>query len=147
VSQLSKQDVNEICTLRTPLETLALRLGFAKGANTMCADLKANMNASERISYPAELAQFELEFHEIIVRAAGHERLLASWLNLRSQIRLMLIERVSIDARLRQDTLQGHRELVEAVETGDANRAVAVLDAHLKAQHQWLMKSFTDQQR
>src|SRR5580700_3667557 len=43
VSHLSRQDVDEICTLRAPLEVLAVRLAIAHGTDDTWAQLKANL--------------------------------------------------------------------------------------------------------
>lgn len=144
VSDLTRQDVDEICTLRAPLETLAVRLAIANGTHAAWADLKANLKATETVSDPRKLAQVDLEFHEIIVRAANHGRLLSSWLNLRSQIRLVMVQRNQSDANSHAGTVQGHRELFDAIAAGDPARAVELLKFHLTAQHEWFVRSFFD---
>jgi DNA-binding GntR family transcriptional regulator len=144
VSRLSRRDVDEICTLRTPLEALAVRLAIAHASESTWADLKANLKSTEKVTDPKRLAQLDLEFHEIIVRAANHGRLLASWLNLRSQIRLLMVQRNRTDAGSFEGTVHGHRELVEAILAHDSARATSLLEYYLKAQHEWFVKSFTE---
>jgi DNA-binding GntR family transcriptional regulator len=144
VSHLSRQDVDEICTLRAPLEVLAVKLAIANGSPTAWAELKANLKATEKVDDPRQLAQLDLEFHELIVRAANHGRLLSSWSNLRSQIRLIMVQRNQADVTSRRGTVQGHRELVDAIVARDPARAAALLEFHLNAQHEWFIKSFTD---
>ncbi|HEX4132293.1 MAG TPA: GntR family transcriptional regulator [Pirellulales bacterium] len=144
VSHLSRSDVDEICTLRTPLEVLAMRLAVVNRTEKVLAELTANLKATERVSDPQQLAQLDLEFHEIVVRAAGHSRLLSSWLNLRSQIRLIMTQRNQSDSTSREGTVHGHLELFEAIQAHDADRAAALLEFHLNAQHQWFITSFTD---
>ena len=144
VARLSRTDVEEICSLRAPLEALAVRLAIARGSGRHWAELAANIQATERINDPQQLAQKDLEFHETIVRAAEHSRLLASWLNLRSQIRLIMVQRNLTDADSRRGTVQGHRELLEALQARDAASAVAVLEHHLQRQYDWIIKSFAD---
>jgi DNA-binding GntR family transcriptional regulator len=142
VARLSRADVEEICSLRGPLEALAVRLAMARGSESHWAELAANIQATEKINDPQQLAQKDLEFHETIVRAADHSRLLASWLNLRSQIRLIMVQRNVGDADSRRGTVQGHRELLKAIQGGDADEAVAVLEHHLRKQQQWIVNSF-----
>jgi DNA-binding GntR family transcriptional regulator len=144
VNHLSRQDVDEICTLRAPLEVLAMRLAIVKGTEADWEKLTANLRATEKVGEPRQLAQLDLEFHEVIVRAAKHGRLLSSWLNLRSQIRLIMMQRNQADETSRQGTVQGHRELVEAIQTRNSARAVALMEFHLNAQHEWFIRSFTD---
>ena len=144
VTCLRREDVEEICSLRLPLELLAVRLASARGTEEHWAQLAANIQATQKITDPQQLAQMDLEFHETIVRAADHGRLLASWLNLRSQIRLIMVQRNLTDADSRRGTVQGHRELLAALKAGDAAGAVAVLEHHLQRQYDWIIKSFTD---
>jgi DNA-binding GntR family transcriptional regulator len=144
VAHLSRHDIEEICTLRQPLEVLAVRLAVVRGSDDDWAGLAANIRATEKITDPQQLAQMDLEFHEGIVRAAGHGRLLSSWLNLRSQIRLIMVQRNLTDADSRRGTVQGHQELFKAIRAGDADGAVAVLEHHLRRQHEWIVNSSAD---
>jgi DNA-binding GntR family transcriptional regulator len=142
VAHLCRADVDEICSLRAPLEVLAVRLAIAQGTEAHWAELAANIQATEKINDPQQLAQKDLEFHEAIVRAADHGRLLASWLNLRSQIRLIMVQRNLTDADSRRGTVQGHKELLKAIQARNAAEAVAVLEHHLHRQHEWISASF-----
>src|SRR5260370_15727041 len=67
VSHLSREDVEEICSLRLALEALAVRLAIAEGSEANWAELEANLRATEKINDPQQLAQRDLEFHETIV--------------------------------------------------------------------------------
>jgi DNA-binding GntR family transcriptional regulator len=147
VSELLHEDVEEICSLRLALEALAVRLAILEWNPTVRQELDANIQATEKIEDPQQLAQRDLEFHEIIVRAANHGRLLASWLNLRSQIRLIMVQRNLADGDSRRGTVQGHKELLEAIEARDPAKAVAVLQLHLGKQYEWILKSFSEAER
>jgi DNA-binding GntR family transcriptional regulator len=142
VTCLVRKDVEEICSLRVSLESLAVRLAIAKGSTAPWAELAANIRAAEATRDPQELAQKDLEFHETIVRAADHSRVLSSWLNLRSQIRLIMTQRNLADADSRRGTVQGHKELLKAIRAGDTAEAVAILEHHLQNQAAWIMNSF-----
>jgi DNA-binding GntR family transcriptional regulator len=144
VTSLSRGDVEEICSLRAPLEALALRLAIAKGDEDRWAELADNTRASEETSDPRELAQLDLAFHEALVRAADHNRLLASWLTLRSQIRLIMVQRNLADADSRRATVEGHKGLLRAIQAGDTTRAVAILEYHLQRQYDWIIDSFAE---
>jgi DNA-binding GntR family transcriptional regulator len=144
VAQLSRADIEEICSLRAPLETLAVRMAVAKGTAEDWVELTANIRATEPITDPQQLPQKDLEFHETIVRAADHGRLLASWLQLRSQIRLIMVQRNLTDADSRRGTVHGHQELLRALQARDPEQAVAVLDHHLRRQYEWMIQSFSD---
>ncbi len=144
VTQLSRRDGEEICTLRLPLEILAVQLAIVKGTEVDWAMMEENVRTTERVHDPQVLAQYDLEFHEKIVRAADHRRLLTSWLNLRSQIRLIMVQRNLKDADSRRGTVHGHKELLNALVDRDQVGAVTVLQHHLHKQYDWIMNSFID---
>ena len=120
-----------------------MRLAIASGTEAAWAELKANLKATEKVSDPRQLAQLDLEFHEVIVRAANHGRLLSSWLNLRLQIRLIMMQRNQADVTSRQGTVHGHRELVDAIVARDPAHHCPP-DSPERAEHEWFIKSFTD---
>jgi DNA-binding GntR family transcriptional regulator len=142
VARLTRKDAEEICSLRVVLEGLALRLALANENQGLGAALGANLRATEGIDDPQQLAQRDLEFHELIVRAAEHGRLLASWLNLSSQIRLIMVQHNLADADSTRETVLAHRELLEAIKARDVARALAALERQLEKQHQWIIGSF-----
>src|SRR5438132_2465064 len=144
VAHLSRKDVDEICSLRSPLEDLAVRLAAAHGTDEDWARLAANIRESEAINDPQQLAEKDLEFHEMIARAANHSRLLTSWLNLRSQIRLIMVQRNLEDADSRRSTVQGHKELLRAMQARNGDEAVAILEHHLRRQYEWIIRSFAE---
>jgi DNA-binding GntR family transcriptional regulator len=142
VTHLSRKDVEEICTLRQPLELLALRRAAQNGTAELWSQLAGNIQATENLSDPQELAEIDLDFHEAIFRAAGHARLLSSWVNLRSQIRLIMVQRNLTDEAARGGTVQGHKELLKAIQARDEAGAVALLERHLQRQYEWVIGSF-----
>jgi len=142
VSRLSRQDADEICTLRGTLEILALRLAMDRGTETMIAELAANIRETERAADPQQLAQLDLHFHEIILRAAGNGRVLSTWMNLRSQIQLIMVQKNVVDANSPRSTLVAHRAVLAAVQAGNADGAVALVERQLQSQHAWIANSF-----
>jgi DNA-binding GntR family transcriptional regulator len=142
VTCLTAQDVEEICSLRLPLETLAVRLAITKGNESDWKELAENIRMTEQIGAGVQLVQMDLEYHEKLVRASRHTRLLSSWLNLRSQIRLIMAHRYLAEIDPRRSTVQGHKKLLGAIQVGDTSRAVAILERLLRANDEWIMKHF-----
>jgi DNA-binding GntR family transcriptional regulator len=102
VTQLTRSDVEEICTLRLALELLAVKHAVRLGTEENWSRLADNTRRTENVTDPRELAQLDLDFHQTIVEATGHSRLLFSWLNLRSQIRLIMVQRNLTDSGSRR---------------------------------------------
>jgi DNA-binding GntR family transcriptional regulator len=140
VTRVSLRDVDEICTLRTPLEAMALRLAIA-GGTAPEKQLSANIRASAAVRDARQLAEQDLAFHEIMVRAANHSRLLTMWLVLRSQIRLIMVQHNLADADSPRATVEGHKRLFQAIQNRDVDKAVAVLEDLLRRQHDWIMRN------
>ena len=142
VINLSREDVEEICSLRLPLEILAVRQGIKHGAGERWAELVANVQETETACTPKQLAALDLEFHETLIRSAGHGRLLNTWLSLRSQIRLLMMRRNLSDADSRRGTVQGHKELLDAIRQRDLAHALELVEKHHQRQYDWLIESF-----
>jgi DNA-binding GntR family transcriptional regulator len=142
VTHLSRKDVEEICTLRLTLELLAVRWAVRHGSDEHWDRLARNIHQTEEVANPQELARLDLEFHETIVRAAGHARLLANWSNLRSQIRLIMVQRNLADDGSRRGTVLGHTELLGALRGRDEAAATSLLELHLQRQYDWVVGSY-----
>jgi DNA-binding GntR family transcriptional regulator len=142
VISLSRKDVEEICSLRLPLEILAARQAIRNGGGEHWAKLAANVRETERARTAEQLATLDLEFHDTLIRAAGHGRLLNTWLGLRSQIHLLMMRRNLGDAASHRGTVQGHKELLEAIQARDEGRAIELVEAHHHSQYDWLIEGF-----
>ena len=145
VTQLTRSDVEEICTLRLALELLAVKHAVRLGAEENWSRLADNTRRTENVTDPQELAQLDLDFHQTIVEAAGHSRLLSSWLNLRSQIRLIMVQRNLTDSGSRRGTVQGHKELLKALRGREEAEVAALMDLHLQRQYDWVVSSFQEE--
>jgi DNA-binding GntR family transcriptional regulator len=144
VISLSLKDVEEICSLRLPLELLAVRRAIEKGSDKHLARLEANVRETEQARSPEQLATLDLEFHETLVRAADHSRLLNTLMGLRSQIRLLMMRRNLSDAESHRATVRCHRELLEAIQKRDLARASEVVEMHHQRQYAWLIEGFDE---
>ncbi len=141
VTHLTPKDVEEICTLRLALELLAVKRAVQFGTDAHWSRLADIVRRTENVDVPLPLAQLDLDFHETIVEAADHGRLLTNWLNLRSQIRLIMVQRNLTDDGSRRGTVRGHKELLKALRDRDETAASALLERHLQSQHEWVARS------
>jgi DNA-binding GntR family transcriptional regulator len=138
----SRKDVEEICSLRLPLEILAVEQAIEHGTGEHWAHLAANVRETEKTRSPEQLATLDLEFHDTLMRAADHGRLLSTWLGLRSQIRLLMMRRNLSDADSHRATVHCHKELLEAIQARDMVRAVELVETHHQRQYDWLIEGF-----
>ena len=99
VAVWTKQDVEEIYSMRGALEELAIEWACQYATEEDIKNLQAVMDnyssLKEKARTPATVRQLDLEFHSILFESSHHERLLESWLVLRSQINASLFFRWS----------------------------------------------------
>jgi DNA-binding GntR family transcriptional regulator len=141
VSLLTPKDREEICTLRWSLESLALRLAIENAAEHDWDQLAESVQATKKARTPDQLAICDLKYHEILVRAANHGRLLTCWLNLRSQIRLLMLQHNLADAGATQGTIAGHTELLATLRARDVRGSMVFFEKHIGPLSIWLTNS------
>jgi DNA-binding GntR family transcriptional regulator len=142
VRLLGHRDADEICSLRLALERLAVQRVVRTLTPAQVSDLAAAIDEAKHVRGPSELALADLRFHETLVRAADHERLLTSWLSIRSQIRLLMVQRNLADAGTIRGTPRAHGALLAALKAGDEGRALALLERQLTDQYTWFLQTF-----
>lgn len=135
VRQLEPHDFAEICSLRIALEGLAARI-VCRGWNAELAGrLEANLSAQQKAATLGELSHLDVDLHEAIVREARHERLLAAWLVLRPQLEMWLTHTFEFQTKLNQEprdvSVRSHRRLLEAMASGDEERAALEVAVHI----------------
>jgi DNA-binding GntR family transcriptional regulator len=128
VPLLSAKDAREICSFRRALEVLAVRLAIPRMTEEHLTRLAESIRAQENAENAEQLTLLDLQFHEIVVRAADHARLLAAWWNLRSQIRLLLLQHNLTDAESPRGTVQAYKKFLEAIRRKDEVRAVELIE-------------------
>lgn len=135
VTQLSREDIEEITTLRINLEAMAVRRLIRQGNPEHSQALEENIQSMKGAAAPAQVADIDLQFHELLLRLAGHKRLLSCWETLRTQIKLLMVTHNLRDPRSAKNTMENHQQLVELIRARDEAGAVAHLEqanvAHL----------------
>ena len=132
VIDLSDQDLWELYTLRGALESLGTRLAAmridAEGSRQLRAAFALLLAAAESADHErADLLDREL--HKLIIRLSGHERLLQHYLRVENQFRVYIaLSNREVDAR---EICESHRELVESICAGDAERAAKLAGANI----------------
>jgi DNA-binding GntR family transcriptional regulator len=144
VPALSAKDAQEICSLRGALEVLAVGLAVHRATVEHLARLAESIAAQEKAESAEQVALLDLEFHEIIVRAADHARLLDSWLGLRSQIRLLLVQRNLCEPGNIPWTPRSHTRLLRALRDRDEGRAVKLAEDWAVEQRKWWLNNFQE---
>lgn len=146
VAQLSPADLEEVHTLRSSLERLAIERAVRFADSTVLDELEAVVAAmaahAERGIGEPEAAELDLRFHDLIYRASNHRRLQECWANLRPQIHIVLLSRNVAHPDFRDHLVASHRAILDALRDRDAPRAVALLDDHLRGSYERVALAF-----
>ncbi|HLG51985.1 MAG TPA: GntR family transcriptional regulator [Chloroflexota bacterium] len=141
VAPLKPNDVREICAVREALEGLAARVLAADPQPERLAPLAAILDRMREAHAAGDVRrQFELdvEFHTALCAATGNRRLQDLFSSIRPDLQrifLFAVNAMALDgAAAAANAIADHAALLEAISAGDAQRAVALLAAHIGGQ-------------
>jgi DNA-binding GntR family transcriptional regulator len=144
VARLSRSDLDEVYSLRLSLERLAMQRAARYATDEDFAALDAVMLSFDtvlsRSPSAKEVAQLDVRFHDLIYRAARHQRLYDCWSNLRSQIYIFLLWRNVANSDFRDVTLNSHADLLEALRARDEARVTVLIEEHLRGAYERVLR-------
>jgi DNA-binding GntR family transcriptional regulator len=133
VKSISEEEVEEICEIRRVVEELATHWAIQKARDRLIEELRKNVAISEeKVSSGDVMAFVELDaqFHEIIARFSGSQRLLELAQTLRRHMLRYRIQSIySADNVLR--AIDGHNGILQAIEKGDSGEVNQAIQCHL----------------
>lgn len=136
VKEFTAGDLEEIYSLRLTLETMAARLACAQMPEEVAARIEENIEKTRSAKQLLDLTLLDVEFHDLIVQASTHQRLLSAWSGLRHQIEVWLARMQSrLEApveKTREATVSHHRGILKALRAGKEERAVTVVREHIE---------------
>lgn len=150
IARLSRHDLDQVYSLRLALERLAVVEAIR---NAERADLDAMANVLQQMEQAVargftaqEAADLDIAFHDLLYRAARHERLYDAWSNLRSQVYVFLLSRNIADADYKgQLTISGHAQLLDALRSRDEAAVLESIEVHLRAAYSRIVKNYPAQ--
>ena len=149
VARLSREDLDEVFSLRRTLERLAVEYACKRATpqdldalqavvDTMAATIARGISEKEA-------AELDLRFHDVIYNASRHQRLIATWTTLRPQVYVIMLSRNVASANFQDVAVNGHQEIVDAIRTGDAQLALAVIEQHMLVAYELVSNSYGPQ--
>jgi DNA-binding GntR family transcriptional regulator len=134
VTELDPTAVHDVCTARAVLETAGVRAWdhAPAAAREACrAALRDFAEAAGSDASPAEVTAAHLSIHRALVALTGSSRLVALAESLTAELRLALakVDRIRRNAG---DQVHSHEALLDLLEGGHLEEAVAELAAHLE---------------
>lgn len=136
VVPVSVAEVESVMETRMLVERFALDKLLARGAAPEIADeLDEAIAEQERRAASGDADGFvavDREFHTTFVTAAGNPIITTLYDTLRDRQRRMIITSLLVDRKRADSILVEHRALAGAIREGELDRALIVLDAHLR---------------
>ena len=133
VITMTATDIEEVYSLRLAIERLAMQRAATRMTPEILDAMDAvieQMRTTTGREHFAESVALDLDFHDLVYEAAGHERLIRTWHLVRSQVSVFL------HARTDTDYFQGtaadkHAALRDVLASGDADAAVRSIEQHI----------------
>ena len=133
VANFNEKDLEEVYTLRSALEELAIRLLMDNLDSTKIKKLDTIVESMERATREEKADKLVLEdmrFHRTICELSGHRRLLEVWMTLERQlITFITLEKVHYKDHAK--FLKTHYPVVKAIKIGDGHLAEKTIREHL----------------
>jgi DNA-binding GntR family transcriptional regulator len=134
VRQLSIEEALEVYDVRAALFGLAGRLLAQKMNDELLAKLNRQLDAMEAAAAQSDFETYyplNLEFHRTIVESAGNKTLLAEYLRFVKKMHLFRAKSLVQGGGLAVSNRE-HREMVDALASGDVERAHATHWRHVE---------------
>lgn len=144
VGSMTKQDLEEVYSVREALELLALREASRKADDATLQAIRLHLDRIDQAiaaGDTTEVIRADLEFHRAILRAAGNSRLTAAWEQLSSPIALLVRIALSMDIGFVRGEGGHHQQVLQALIERNPDKAGAVLSRNFKQVIKALFKS------
>ncbi len=146
VARLSREDLDEVFSLRRTLERLAVEYACKRATPQDLDALQAVVDTmaatiAQGIS-EKEAAELDLRFHDVIYQASRHQRLINTWATLRPQVYVIMLSRNVASADFQDVAVNGHQGIVDAIRTGDTQLALEVIEQHMLVAYELVSKSY-----
>jgi DNA-binding GntR family transcriptional regulator len=143
VARLSREDLEEVYSLRLALEQFAVRQTIrnhtAKHLEEMQAVVDTMIAYVNRGISVQEAARLDVQFHEVVYEAAKHKRLYDVWSILKPQIHIFLLSRNVANPDFRDYIIPAHQDILDAIRNRDEDRAVSLTFEHLTAAYERIL--------
>ena len=146
VVQFTLRDIEELWSLRNTLEQFAvsqlIRIGGQVHLELPSHALNAIQQALADEADDCQITELDLSFHEALILTLGHTRLYKAWSTLRNQTAILLHTSIRMDRLYRTKIIEGHRQVLQAIEDQDEPRARRLVEQHIEASYTRLAMAF-----
>lgn len=134
VVEFTPKDIEEIYSLRLLLEIGALRRAihhFSEADIQKMQDIVETFGQIEEKWEQSRIADLDLSFHELICKAADHQRLYSVWDRMRMQTWMLMGVTTRTHFDHPQNHKQFHQKILDAILDQDVERAEMLLSEHI----------------
>jgi DNA-binding GntR family transcriptional regulator len=134
VSGASVEEMYELSIIRKAVEEFAFRRAARRITPAGCDRLQTLVDGMREAALRHDIVTMEgldLEFHQTVCELSGSKHLLRVWLPLFTQLQRFIVEAHYRYFPQVVEIADGHQPLVDALRTGDPERAAAALHAHI----------------
>lgn len=142
VPRWSMDDVRELFELRESLEGMACRCAASRATDVEIEEFERLCGEYERAEDWEAWAQTGTEFHNRIFAAARNSRLVNFLESLKSQIILTRQSGLRKVPGRRDEAIQEHRAILNAIKARDPDQAEQQARAHVRLSHEATLRSF-----
>lgn len=140
VARLTREDAEEIYSLRLTLERMAIRRAVLHIEPAQLAQMQRLVDTvAARIESGIsehEAAELDVRFHEVLFQASAHKRLYEFWGTMRLQVQILLLNWNVVDANFRPRSVQSHQEIIDALADRDERRALEAITSHIQGSYE-----------
>jgi len=133
VRHLDAKEIKNIFDVRAALESLAAQdLAGREDRTAAVAELRKAVADMEKwaASNLEDRIEADLKFHRTLCHLTGNETLLHSWSSLEGSIRMSIMF-AGVDRALKNMDAKRHLDIVDAIESGDVDKAAATVREHM----------------
>jgi len=133
VRGMDMEEVEQICEIRAAIEGLAIAWATARQRDRLIEALKKNIGNQKKRIAKGDLngyVELDAQFHDIIARLAGSDRLLELTQTLRRHMLRYRIQCIYM-TETAERSMHGHERIVAAIEKGDPQEVSAAVRTHL----------------
>lgn len=146
VARLSREDLEEVYSLRTALELLAVKGAVRHAGLSELEEMQSIVNkmvtSAANGMNEKEAAELDINFHDALCRASKHKRLYQIWSELHQQIQIVLLSRNVANEDYREHVVKSHQKILDAIREKNEDLAISLMQTHLEASYNRLLASY-----
>ena len=147
VAEITEKDLKDVLEVRMGLEELAVKFACQRITEEQLDNLyHASRKFEEAVKREdlTELAQADVDFHDLIYKATGNERLVQLLNNIREQMYRYRVEYLK-DEEMRGSLVREHDTLLENLRQRDLEGAKQVTQSHIERQQAYILETIYGQ--